>query len=369
MPSPDVTVLMPVFNAERHVRAAIDSVLAQTFENFEFLIVNDGSSDRSREIVAAYADPRITLVDQERNQGLAAALNRGLQLSRAEFVARQDADDVSSPRRLERQLQFLRDHPDVAVLGTQGFLIDEDGRVTGTSDRSLEPASISWYHLFDNPFIHSSVMFRRQAVAEAAGPFEARFDGYCEDYAVWSRVLSAHAGRNLPDRLVSYRVSPSSLTANLQDRPPGDPGRQAFADRFQEVIAMNLSAAFPDERFSDADAALASRFVLGLDRQSLSAFLTLYFRLLERFRARHPRAARSRDFQRTLARQFDALAYRARPRSRWLALRVLAAVLRHEPSVMTALSWPRTLALLLLGRTGRRRLGRGRTRVVFAGIA
>lgn len=358
---------MPVFNAERYLRPAIDSILAQTFSDFEFLIVDDGSTDRSRDIVAAYADPRIAVVDQGRNQGLAAALNRGLQLARGEYVARHDADDVSAAVRLEQQVRFLRDHPDVAVLGTQGFLLDEGGRVTGTVDRSLEHASIRWAALFDNPFIHSSVMFRRGAIASVEGGVEARFDGFCEDYALWSRVLAAHPVRNLAERLVSYRVLATSLTANMHERAPGDPARVTFAAKLRPIIERNLRATLPDADFPETDASLLTGFVLGLDSASIDGFMSLYFRMLERFRVLHPDASRSPDFRRTLARQFDAIACRLLPQTRRLALRVYAEGVRREPSVMAALSWPRALALVILGRAGRRRLGRrGRPRSVFA---
>src|SRR5688572_21702961 len=128
---PDVTVLMAVYNGERHVRAAIESVLSQTHRNFEFLIVDDGSTDRSAEIVSSCRDSRVRLVTMDRNAGLSTALNEGLRLAQAPLVARQDADDLSEPDRLERQLAVMAGRPDVALVGSQAVVIAEDGTPTG----------------------------------------------------------------------------------------------------------------------------------------------------------------------------------------------------------------------------------------------
>src|SRR4051794_29608800 len=115
---PKVTVLLAVYNGERYLREAIDSILGQTFQDFEFLIINDGSTDSTREIILSYHDPRIRLVDNEDNIGQTRSLNRGLALAAGQFVARQDADDISEPERLASQVAFLEIHPEVVLLGT-----------------------------------------------------------------------------------------------------------------------------------------------------------------------------------------------------------------------------------------------------------
>src|SRR5215831_13027957 len=119
MKTPDVTVLLPVYNGEAYLPATIDSVLAQTYGRFELLIVDDGSTDRTTAIARAYDDPRVRVERFEANRGLSAALNRGLQVAAAPLIARQDADDVSRPDRLEAQVAFLRADDDVALLGSQ----------------------------------------------------------------------------------------------------------------------------------------------------------------------------------------------------------------------------------------------------------
>ena len=118
-PSPRVTVLMAVYNGERFLAEAVASILDQTFRDFEFLIVNDGSTDRSREIILSFGDPRIRLVDNPENIGLTRSLNRGLELAKGGLIARQDADDISLPERLEREIGFLDGNPKAAIVGSQ----------------------------------------------------------------------------------------------------------------------------------------------------------------------------------------------------------------------------------------------------------
>src|SRR5690349_10671348 len=124
---PAVTVLMPVYNGEPFLREAIDSILQQTWADFEFLIVNDGSTDHTRDIIDSYDDARIRVLDQAQNTGLAKSLNAGLRAARAPLVARQDADDRSHPERLAAQVEFMRAHPEVALAGTQVRVLNKHG--------------------------------------------------------------------------------------------------------------------------------------------------------------------------------------------------------------------------------------------------
>jgi glycosyltransferase involved in cell wall biosynthesis len=129
---PKVSVVMSVYNGEKYLCEAIDSILNQTFENFEFLIVNDGSTDRTLEILQSYRDPRIKVINNERNIGLTASLNKGLKIAKGEYVARMDADDVSFPHRLEQQKAFLDRNPRVAMVGSWAEVIDESGKTQET---------------------------------------------------------------------------------------------------------------------------------------------------------------------------------------------------------------------------------------------
>src|SRR5690349_9241462 len=125
MTKPVFTVLMPVYNGEKYLREAIDSILAQTLTDFEFLIIDDGSKDRSVDIIKSYADPRINLVKNEVNLGISKTLNRGIEIAAAEFIARMDADDISHPTRLQKQYDYLIKNPECALLSTWAKMITE----------------------------------------------------------------------------------------------------------------------------------------------------------------------------------------------------------------------------------------------------
>lgn len=214
---PEVTVLMSVYNGEPYVREAIESILGQTFEDFEFLIVDDGSTDGTREVTRSYADPRMHLIENERNLGLTTSLNRGLALSRGEFVARQDADDISEPERLARQVAFLREHPDVALLGSGYRRIDDGGRVIKEKNPVCDCTELRWRLLFYCPFVHSAVMLRRGAVLNQVGFYDETLS-YAQDYELWHRIARRAAVANLPELLLRLRVHPRSMTATYAER-------------------------------------------------------------------------------------------------------------------------------------------------------
>jgi hypothetical protein len=348
---------MPVFNGARYLRASIENVLAQSFRDFELIIVDDGSTDGTATIARSYGDPRVRLISHERNRGLSAALNHGLDAARAGLVARQDADDLSHPSRLATQYAFLSARPDVALAGSQAAAIDADGRRRAPIDRSLEHLSIRWYGLFDNPFIHTSVMFRRDVIRECGG-FDAAFDPYSQDYALWIKVMRAHPVANLPERLVTYRVHESSIIGALEDDSRDDGYRTRFGGMIRSLVADQLLRDFGADGVSPDDARLMAGFVLGVPSQALPAFLSVFLRLLSLFRARHPTVSQSADLARTLARQFDAIAYRVNPGSRSDTMAVYRAAAAAGPGVLARLPWPRAAALWLSGRGGRSRLGR-----------
>lgn len=215
MSSPDtplISVMMSVYNAERYVAEAIQSILGQTEGRFEFLIVNDGSRDASGSIIDRYAaqDSRIRAIHQE-NRGLIASLNRMLDEARAPLVARMDSDDVSRPERFAVQLAWMQAHPDIAVLGTNTDELDADGAFFPCSDFHPEnPADIRERLMAASAMCHPSVMMRRDVI-RALGGYRAAFR-HCEDYDLWLRVSERHDLYNLPDRLFLYRRSPDQVS-------------------------------------------------------------------------------------------------------------------------------------------------------------
>ena len=358
---PSMTVLMPVYNGERHLRAAIDSILAQTYDDFELLIVNDGSTDTSRTIITSYTDKRIRLVDHGENLGLTRTLNRGLSLSAGELVARQDADDISHPERLTRQMAVLRDDPQVALVGARGLIIDEGGQSRGLSltdqhgnfrglvDVACEDTSVRWDLLFGNCFIHSAVMFRKKVVWEELGGYDESFL-LCEDYELWSRVAFAGRVRNVSDRLVSYRIHPSAKTA--------DNRCESLKAEVCRVIRRSIHAMFGERVLSDGEIDLIARFTVGFDEEGLVQFLSLFKRLLERYQGLFPETARSYDFRQTIARRYAKLAYKALSANPKMARHLLGQGIFDYPVLAVSLPWMITLAPPLISRAVRKLGGR-----------
>lgn len=209
--SPDVTVLMSVYNGERYLEEAIESILGQTFQDFEFIIINDGSTDGTEEILTRYQqmDDRIRVYDQE-NLGLIAALNMGCQLARGKYIARMDADDVSLPERFSRQLSYMDAHPEVGILGTWTEYIDESGRRSDRLHLPTAPSLIRWALLFGNPIAHGSVMMRLDVIRRLG--FYHSDALYCEDYNLWSRASMVTRIANFPEVLLRYRVWRGSIS-------------------------------------------------------------------------------------------------------------------------------------------------------------
>ena len=212
MTAPKVSVIMSVYNGERYLRQAIESILGQSFGDFESIIVNDGSTDSSRAIVTSYTDPRILLVDNELNMGLTRSLNRGLRLARGEYVARQDADDISLSQRLEKQVEFLDAHPNVALIGTWGTIINDQGQGVSLCRHPCGSSQIRWSLLFRNAFMHGSVMFRRARVLEDVGYHDETLP-FAQDYDLWSRIAYRLHVRNLSEYLYQCRVRSQSVGA------------------------------------------------------------------------------------------------------------------------------------------------------------
>jgi glycosyltransferase involved in cell wall biosynthesis len=212
MSVPLVTVLVTVLDGERHLRESLDSILGQTFRDFELVVVDDGSTDSTPAVLASYGD-RVTVLRNDENLGVPRAANRGLAMARGRFVARQDADDVSDPERLERQVAFLEAHPEVALVACAYRRIDPQGRVTGKRPVPLDPVSIRWRLLFLNAFTHSSLVFRRDAV-EAIGGYSDEFV-YAHDYDLICKLARRGPLAALAEPMVSYRRSESSVTTRV----------------------------------------------------------------------------------------------------------------------------------------------------------
>ena len=238
-----VTVLMSVWNGERFVAEAVESVLAQTFGDFEFLIVDDASTDSTPAILAAYRDARVRILRNDENLGLTKSLNRGLREARGEYVARLDADDVCLPRRLELQSSFLNANPNVAVVGGQAHFIGENGR-RRLGDRTPRSARAAKFALmFSSPLIHSAAMFRRSVVVDELHGYDEEFVT-SQDVDLWSRISARHELRNLDAYVLRHRVHRGSISAT----------RYTYRNvsRVQYVLHRAVMASTGDPALADA---------------------------------------------------------------------------------------------------------------------
>jgi len=213
---PALSVVMPVYNAEGFVHEALESILKQTFKDFEFIIVDDGSTDKTGEILLEYAqrDDRIRLYTQE-NSGLIASLNRYCRVAKGRYIARMDADDISLPTRFEKQFRFLEGRPDIGVLGTWIRDMDPKGTLHTVWPVPTDPAVIRWFLMFGNCIAHASVMMRRD-VLERAGYYRPKAL-HVEDYDLWIRVSELTGVANYPEVLVYYRLSDDSVSGRNRD--------------------------------------------------------------------------------------------------------------------------------------------------------
>ena len=201
----EITVLMAVYNGEKYVREAIESILSQTFKDFEFLIVDDGSDDTTPRILAEYKDSRIKIVHNPKNIGLAASLNTGLKLSSGKFIARQDADDISMPERLDRQVSFIHNKKDIALVGTWVLTINSNGEKVDKVIYPCDDATIRKNIVLRNQFAHGSVMYRKEAVV-SAGCYNELFR-FSEDYNLWVRLVEFGEAANIPEFLYKWRMA------------------------------------------------------------------------------------------------------------------------------------------------------------------
>jgi glycosyltransferase involved in cell wall biosynthesis len=232
MPTPRVTVLMAVYNGERYLRQAVRSVLDQTLTDFEFVIIDDGSTDATPAVLGSFTDRRIAVHRNERNLGLARSLNLGLRITEAPLVARLDADDVAEPDRLEVQHRFLLEHPEVALVGSRYRQLDASGALGGVETLPDDWLDVRWALLFYCPFVHSAVMFRTAVIPGLVGLYDETLS-YSTDFELWWRVARRYPAFNLRECLVQFRAHSSSMTATYGDRT-----KEGYRMRGRAVAAL-----------------------------------------------------------------------------------------------------------------------------------
>jgi len=206
--NPKISVLLPCYNAEKYIKDSIDSILAQTYQNIEFIIIDDGSTDLSLSIIKSLAatDPRIQFFSRE-NRGLAKTLNQGIDIASGRYIARMDQDDIAHPERLQKQFAFMENNPHVGVCGTWA-------QTFGTKSRLLKmPVTnneIKARLFFESPFVHPAVMIRKDVLHHFKLYYRVVV---AEDYDLWSRASKFCEYHNLPEVLLDYRIHPTQITS------------------------------------------------------------------------------------------------------------------------------------------------------------
>jgi glycosyltransferase involved in cell wall biosynthesis len=269
---PLVSVLLAAHDAEQHLEGAVRSVLAQTLKDLELVVVDDGSRDRTPQILEQIGDPRLLVLRNDERRGLAAALNRGLDHARGRYVARLDADDLAFPCRLAQQVERIRSGR-LGIVGSAVLDIDEEGEPGAVHEMPLDPVAVRWHALFSSPFYHPTVLVDRELLDRHGLRYDASLEE-SEDYDLWTRFLAYADGVNIGLPLVLYRVHAAQATQR----------RRPLQRAFQQEIALRQIAELAPELPAEA-AELAWRFGVGeqVDVEGADAFLGL----LEAFRRRH----------------------------------------------------------------------------------
>lgn len=202
---PRLSVVMPVYNAEKFLAEAIDSILQQSFSDFEFIIIDDCSTDSSISIIEAYQDARIKLHRNTTNSGISYSLNKGIELAATELIARMDADDISYPQRLQLQYEYLLAHPECAMVSSAARMITEEKEVIRIDDFKSE---LYYYNLTFSCWIYHPTVVYRKAAVQQAGMYSVP---YAEDFELWWQLLRRFVITTLPEVLLDYRVTSQSL--------------------------------------------------------------------------------------------------------------------------------------------------------------
>jgi glycosyltransferase involved in cell wall biosynthesis len=203
---------MPAYNAEEYIAEAIESILLQTYPFFEFIIINDGSTDKTKKIIKSFSDKRIRYIENKKNQGLSTSLNTGLKEAKGMYIARMDADDISEKDRLQKQVAFLKSHPNYGVVGSMYIVLDQRRKIYeigGMDFRFDDEMKLSL--LSNNVFVHGETMFRKKIIDDYSFSYNKDYNP-CEDYELWVRMSRVTKFAILEDILYLYMINTNSMS-------------------------------------------------------------------------------------------------------------------------------------------------------------
>lgn len=270
--APTVSVVMPVYNGEPYLGEAVESILNQTFTDFEFIIIDDGSTDNTWSILQSYAarDKRIILQRNPENLRIIKTLNKGMALTRGEFIARHDADDIALPGRLTAQVGYLQCHPEAGLVGTAYYRLYDQGQ-RSFHQPPLSDTEARWQLLFDNIWPHDAIMFRRRLL-QPDEPFYKHFL-HVEDYELWTRLMKLSRAATLPDPLIVIRTHKNSGISATHKQEMGRMkiivSTQQINDLFSQrplsqIEIESLHRCYRPQQLTEQDMALGGRLMIQL---------------------------------------------------------------------------------------------------------
>lgn len=236
MDIPEISVIMAVYNDEKYLKKAIDSILNQTFGNFEFIIINDASTDNTEKILLEYEDHRIKILKNELNLGLTKSLNKGLEISRGKYIARMDADDISYLNRFEQQYNILESEPEIGIVCSWTEIIDENDNVIDTWKGDNTPELIYYILNFRNCLTHSSVLLRKELILHY-GPYNENIKK-AQDYELWNRFSKITKIYKIDKYLIKWRKTGNSITS-LYSSAQAETVKKIFINNFKFTILTN----------------------------------------------------------------------------------------------------------------------------------
>ena len=337
--SPRVSVVISTFNGEKYLPEALDSILNQTFDDFELIIVNDGSTDSTAKILSELKDERLVIIENSVNSGIAASQNKAIAVASGRYVALQDHDDISLPDRLQAQVDFLDHHSEIALVGSGCSRIDEAGKTIELMDGPVGDMQLKWGFLFGCPIFHTAVMVRRAVLDD--GPAYSEDYAFACDYELLSRVVATHQVAQMPRPLVSWRTHSGATSvkraAELQEegmkilrRNMSDlVGSEIDPGTWNGVELLLLMKAGAEVNISAGEVRRAAAFLLQLQE----GFYRHYG-----FSSMAARAHR-RVFNRRLIRRFLALAGRTSNGKRNLASRLTLLVWAARMLALSAVTF------------------------------
>lgn len=304
-----VSVLMPAYNASEHIKEAIDSILEQTFIEFEFLIIDDGSTDSTVDIIKQFDDPRIKLIRNEGNKGLIYSLNYGLELAQGKYIARMDADDIALNTRFEKQVSFLENNPDISILGTAFIFLDTAYEIHHPNYNE----EIRIKLLDDGAFAHPTVMMRRDVINLNSIRYNADYK-YIEDYQFWVEAAIKNVKMaNLDEVLLKYRQHPQQVS------------HQRYKE--QEETKQRIKLEYLSHYFGES---LTSEELISVNK-CFDIDLPAKMFILDKLSRTNRRC--NLFYHKYFDRYIDILIYRNVPTDRLISLRELLKVIRNNVSL------------------------------------